>query len=86
MGSSFLGWFEARILSSTNRGVRDMIDLFSLDLLRKRSYFMKRIEEKFRRIVKYWCISYKQASVRDRLSIGMFLLLLAYEWWLLLVF
>jgi len=47
---------------------------------------MKRIEEKFKRLVKYWSISYKQASGRDRLAIGMFLMLLAYEWWLILVF
>jgi len=48
---------------------------------------MKRIEEKFKRKVKYWRISYQQASGRDRLYWGLFsLLILVYAWWLLLVF
>jgi len=64
----------------------DNISYYSLGLLRKRLYFMKRIEDKFKRIVKYWSISYKQTSGRDRLAIAMFLMLLAYEWWLILVF
>jgi len=48
---------------------------------------MKRIEEKFKRTVKYWRISYKQASGRDRLTLGLFgLVILVYAWWLILVF
>jgi hypothetical protein len=44
------------------------------------------MKEKFKRAVKYWRISYQQASGRDRLSIGMFaLLMLAYAWWVLIV-
>jgi hypothetical protein len=47
---------------------------------------MKRIEEKFKRTVKYWRISFKQASGRDRLYIGLFaLLMLTYVWWVTLV-
>lgn len=69
----------------TNREC-DNISYYSLDLLRKRLYFMKRIEDKFKRIVKYLSISYKQTSGRDRLAIGMFLMLLAYEWWLIMAF
>jgi hypothetical protein len=48
---------------------------------------MKRLEEKFKRTVKYWRISYKQASGRDRLYIGLFaLMILTYVWWLSLTF
>jgi hypothetical protein len=48
---------------------------------------MKRIEEKFKRTVKYWRMSFKQASGRDRLSIGLFaLLMLYYVWWVTLTF
>ncbi|HEX9386536.1 MAG TPA: hypothetical protein VF918_09475 [Anaerolineales bacterium] len=48
---------------------------------------MKQIEEKFKRTVKYWRISFKQASGRDRLSIYLFAsLLLAYVWWVTLAF
>jgi hypothetical protein len=48
---------------------------------------MKRIKEKFKRTVKYWRISYHQANGRDRLSMGLFaLLMLAYTWWVILVF
>jgi hypothetical protein len=47
---------------------------------------MKQIEEKLKRKVKYWRISYKQASGRERLSIGLFsLLILVYAWWVILV-
>lgn len=47
---------------------------------------MKRIEEKLKRKVKYWRISYMQASGRERLSIGLYsLLILIYLWWYLLV-
>ncbi len=46
---------------------------------------MKRIKEKFKRTVKYWYISYEQASERDRLLVGVFtLIVLAYIWWALL--
>jgi len=52
----------------------------------KGDYFMKQIEEKFKRTVKYWRISYKQASGRDRLYIGLFsLLVLVYAWWITVV-
>ncbi len=48
---------------------------------------MKRIEEKFKRTVKYWRISYQQSSERDRLFIGMFtLMVLVYAWWIMVVF
>jgi hypothetical protein len=48
---------------------------------------MKRIEEKLKRKVKYWRISYQQASGQDRLSIGLFaLMMLAYAWWVILTF
>ena len=48
---------------------------------------MKQIKEKFKRKVKYWRVSYMQASGRDRLSIGLFaLLMLAYAWWVIVVF
>ena len=36
---------------------------------------MKQIEEKLKRTVKYWRISYQQASGRDRLYVGLFSLL-----------
>jgi hypothetical protein len=48
---------------------------------------MKQIKEKFRRTVKYWRISYRQASGRDRLLMGMYaLMVLVYAWWMMLVF
>jgi hypothetical protein len=47
---------------------------------------MKRIEEKLKRKVKYWRISYLQASGRERLSMGMFtMLMLIYMWWVILI-
>jgi hypothetical protein len=47
---------------------------------------MKRIEEKLKRKVKYWRVSYMQASGRERLSMGMFtMLMLIYMWWVALV-
>ena len=53
----------------------------------KGDYPMKQIEEKFKRKVKFWRVSYQQASGRDRLSMGLFsLLMLAYAWWVFLVF
>lgn len=48
---------------------------------------MKRIKEKYNRIVKYWRISYQQASGRDRLVIGVFtFMMLTYMWWAILAF
>lgn len=48
---------------------------------------MKQIKEKFKRTVKYWRITYQQASGNDRLSIGMFaLMMLVYVWWAMQVF
>ena len=48
---------------------------------------MKHIEEKLKRKVKYWRISYQQASGQDRLFIGLFaLMMLAYLWWVTLTF
>jgi len=48
---------------------------------------MQQIKEKLRRKVKYWRVSYKQASAPDRLSLGMFaLMMLVYAWWAVLVF
>jgi len=47
---------------------------------------MKRIEEKLKRKVKYWRISFLQASGRDRVSLGMFMILiLVYMWWVSLI-
>ena len=52
----------------------------------KRDNLMKQIEEKFRRKVKYLRISYKQASGRDRLLLGLYgLLILVYVWWYFLL-
>lgn len=46
----------------------------------------KNIEEKLKRKVKYWRISYKQASGRDRLYLGLYgLLILIYVWWVFIV-
>ena len=48
---------------------------------------MKRIKEKYKRIVKYWRVSYKQASGRERLVLGVFtLMMLTYMWWAMLAF
>jgi hypothetical protein len=48
---------------------------------------MKQLNEKFKRTVKYWRVSYQQASERERLSLYMFaLLLLIYAWWAMMVF
>ncbi len=47
---------------------------------------MKQIEEKLKRKMKYLRISYKQASGRDRLSLGLYsVLILVYLWWYFLV-
>jgi hypothetical protein len=43
---------------------------------------MKRLEEKLKRTVKYWRISYQQSREKDRLSIAMFaVVILIYVWW-----
>ena len=48
---------------------------------------MKQIEEKLKRKMKYWRVSYMQASNRDRLLLGAFMLIfLTYAWWMMLVF
>jgi hypothetical protein len=48
---------------------------------------MKQIKQKYARILKYWRISYKQSSGRDRLILGVFtLLMLTYVWWAILAF
>lgn len=48
---------------------------------------MKRIKDKSKRIVKYWSIRYKQTSERERLSIGMFaMVMLMYVWWMILAY
>lgn len=48
---------------------------------------MKRIEEKLKRKVKFWRVSYLQASERERLSLGMFtVLILIYMWWASVIF
>jgi len=47
---------------------------------------MKPLKEKFKRIVKYWRVSYQQASGRDRLLIGIYMLMvLVYAWWVILI-
>jgi hypothetical protein len=47
---------------------------------------MKQIEEKLKRKVKYWRISYMQASGRDRLYMGLYgIVILVYAWWVFLV-
>jgi hypothetical protein len=47
---------------------------------------MKQFEEKFKRKVKYLRVSYKQASGRERLLLGLYsLLILIYAWWYMLV-
>jgi hypothetical protein len=47
---------------------------------------MKNIKEKFKRTMHYWSVSYKQASGRDRLSLGLFAAaMLAYTWWVMQV-
>jgi type II secretory pathway component PulM len=47
---------------------------------------MKRIKEKFRRTVKYLRVSYKQASLDERMLMGMgALVMLVYAWWVVVV-
>jgi hypothetical protein len=46
---------------------------------------MKRIKDKYKRIVKYCRISYKQASEQDRLLLGVLaFMILTYVWWAML--
>ena len=48
---------------------------------------MKQLKEKSKRLVKYWRVTYQQASDRERLFGGMFLMmLLTYVWWAMIVF
>jgi hypothetical protein len=48
---------------------------------------MKRVDEKFKRIVKYWRVRYQQASSQDRLLVSMYtLMVLIYAWWVFMVF
>ena len=48
---------------------------------------MKQVKEKSRRIVKYWRIRYQQASGKERMFGGLYVLaMLAYAWWAMLVF
>jgi hypothetical protein len=48
---------------------------------------MKWNKEKLKRLIKYWRVTYQQASGTDRLFMGMFvLMMLAYVWWAMLVF
>ncbi len=48
--------------------------------------YMKRIQEKSKRIVKYWRVRYRQANEHDRLFVGMYvLMMLVYAWWAMLV-
>jgi hypothetical protein len=59
---------------------------FFVKEVEKGMMFMKRLEEKFKRTVKYWRISYKQASERERLVMGMLaLMILTYAWWVIVV-
>ena len=47
---------------------------------------MKRIREKFKRTVKYLRVSYKQASLDERMLMGMgALVMLVYTWWVVVV-
>ena len=48
---------------------------------------VKRPKDKFKRLMKYWRVSYQQASEKERLSLWMFaLVMLVYTWWAILVF
>ncbi len=48
---------------------------------------VKRPKDKLKRLVKYWRVSYQQASEKERLSLLMFVLvLLVYTWWAMMVF
>ena len=46
---------------------------------------MKRIEDKFKRTLKYLRVSYQQAGGRERLNLYMFaMLMLIYVWWVMI--
>lgn len=64
----------------------DIWSVLSLLSMGKGLYFMKRIEEKLKRKVKYWRISLLQTNGRDRVSLGLFMILiLVYMWWVSLI-
>lgn len=47
---------------------------------------MKRIEEKFKRTLKYLRVSFQQTRGRDRLHLYLFaLMMLIYTWWVMMV-
>ena len=47
---------------------------------------MKRIQDKSRRIVKYWRVRYRQTNGKERLYLGMYVMtMLAYAWWAMVV-
>jgi hypothetical protein len=47
---------------------------------------MKDKKEKFRRVMKYWRVRYMQAGRQERLSVGLFIVvMLTYIWWAILV-
>ena len=47
---------------------------------------MKQLREKVKRTIKYVRVSYKQASGKERLLMGMCtLVMLIYTWWVILV-
>lgn len=44
-------------------------------------------KDKFKRLIKYWRVSYQQSSNKERMSLWMFaLVMLIYTWWAILVF
>jgi hypothetical protein len=48
---------------------------------------MRRINDKFKRTIKYWRVRYQQANERERLNLYLCaFLLLSYVWWVLVVF
>ena len=47
---------------------------------------MKRINEKFKRAMKYWRVRYQQSTERERLNLYLCaFLVLSYAWWVLMV-
>ena len=47
----------------------------------------KRINEKFKRTMKYWRVRYQQSTERERMHLYLFaFLVLSYTWWMLMVF
>ena len=46
----------------------------------------KRINDKFKRTIKYWRVRYQQATKQERMNLYVVtFLVLSYTWWLLLV-